>query len=281
MSNPLISIVVPCYKQAHYLDEALQSVLNQSLTDWECIIVNDGSPDNTKEVSEKWIAKDSRFRYLNKENGGLSSARNYGINQSKSDYILPLDADDRIAENYLKLAILEFEKNKSTKVVYCKAEKFGEEYGMWNLPVFSLYTLSRTNCIFCSAVFRKKDWELVGGYDVQMKYGWEDWEFWISLLKDGGDVKQLDYIGFFYRIKQKSNSMLQSISKEKEKYLYEYLSSKHANFFVKYYGSFMELEASEATARKAEKDKLKSKKFVLNTFFKTFFGFIIFKNTSF
>ena len=275
----MVSIIVPCYKQAHYLDEALQSVFNQSYAQWECIIVDDGSPDNTKEVSEKWIARDKRFRYLSKKNGGLSSARNYAISRADGEYILPLDADDKISKDYLSLAIKEFQENELCKVVYCKAEKFGVVAGLWDLPEFSLFNLSRNNCIFCSAVFRKGDWELVGGYDEQMKYGWEDWEFWIALLKNGGLVKQLNYVGFYYRIKQKSNSMLQSIDGEKEKYLYEYLSRKHADFFIKYYGSFMDLYASEAKARKEEQAKLGSKKYVIDLFFKTFFGFRIFNKT--
>ncbi|HAO28647.1 MAG TPA: glycosyltransferase family 2 protein, partial [Chryseobacterium indologenes] len=80
---PTISIIVPCYNQAIYLDECLQSVLDQTYGNWECIIVDDGSPDNTKEVTEKWIEKDNRFIYLHKENGGLSSARNAGIEAAK------------------------------------------------------------------------------------------------------------------------------------------------------------------------------------------------------
>ncbi|WP_374360648.1 glycosyltransferase family 2 protein, partial [Cloacibacterium sp.] len=75
---PLISVVVPCYNQAQYLDECLQSVLNQTYQDWECIIVNDGSPDHTEEIAKNWVEKDTRFIYLSKENGGLSSARNAG-----------------------------------------------------------------------------------------------------------------------------------------------------------------------------------------------------------
>ena len=98
----LISVIVPCYNQAQYLDECLQSVLDQTYTDWECIIVNDGSPDHTEEIAKKWVEKDARFRYLFKENGGLSSARNAGIEIAKGEWILPLDADDKIGNQYLE-----------------------------------------------------------------------------------------------------------------------------------------------------------------------------------
>lgn len=94
--NPLISVIVPCYNQAQYLDECLQSVLDQTYTDWECIIVNDGSPDHTEEVAKKWLEKDPRFRYIDKENGGLSSARNAGLKEAKGEWIQFLDSDDKI-----------------------------------------------------------------------------------------------------------------------------------------------------------------------------------------
>jgi glycosyltransferase involved in cell wall biosynthesis len=77
--NPKISVIVPCYNQAIYLDECLQSVLDQTHENWECIIVNDGSTDHTEETAKKWTEKDARFIYIYKKNGGLSSARNAGL----------------------------------------------------------------------------------------------------------------------------------------------------------------------------------------------------------
>ncbi len=274
MNNPLVSIIVPCYNQAQYLDEALQSVLEQTYINWECIVVNDGSPDNTEEVAKVWIEKDKRFKYLFQENGGLSSARNFGITHASGEYILPLDADDKIAANYVALAIDTFQQDASLKVVYCKAEKFGVETGTWKLAHFSLYNLSQKNMIFCSALFRKKDWELVGGYDVNMIYGWEDWEFWISLLKNGGNVKLLNEVGFYYRVN--TNSMLKKIDKEKDKYLFEYLSVKHADFFVKQFGSFISLSHTIINTKSEYEMKLNSEKFVIDVFCKKFFGFSVF-----
>ena len=141
INKPLISVIVPCYNQAQYLDEALQSVLSQTYQHWECIIVNDGSLDDTEELTNKWLAKDNRFRYLYKENRGLSSARNYGIENAAGEFILPLDADDKIAANYILLAVQSFQEDSSLKIVYCKAEKFGNEFGVWYLKPFSLMNL--------------------------------------------------------------------------------------------------------------------------------------------
>ncbi|GAT62863.1 glycosyltransferase family 2 protein [Paludibacter jiangxiensis] len=102
---PLISIIVPCYNQAQYLPEALDSVLAQTYTNWECIIVNDGSPDNTEEVAKIYCNKDSRFKYIFKENGGLSSARNFGFQFAGGEYLQFLDCDDILSSNKLQLQI--------------------------------------------------------------------------------------------------------------------------------------------------------------------------------
>lgn len=75
----LVSIIVPCYNHAQYLDKTLTSVLNQTYRDWECIIVNDGSEDDTKIIAAKWCEKDNRFKYVDQENKGVSAARNNGI----------------------------------------------------------------------------------------------------------------------------------------------------------------------------------------------------------
>ena len=138
-----ISIIVPCYNQAEFLDECLESVLGQTFQDWECIIVNDGSTDNTEEITKKWLAKDNRFKYFYQDNTGLSATRNFGIENAVGEFILPLDADDKISIEYCRLAILEFKKDIDLKVVYCRAEKFGIETGLWHLRDFSLQNLSK------------------------------------------------------------------------------------------------------------------------------------------
>jgi glycosyltransferase involved in cell wall biosynthesis len=274
MNHPFVSIIVPCYNQSHFLDEALQSVLDQTYKNWECIIINDGSPDNAEAVAQKWCQKDNRFNYVFQENGGLCSARNLGILKAIGEFILPLDADDKIAPIYVEKAMEAFEHDDSLKVVYCKGEKFGEETGNWDLPSFSRSILARQNLIFCSAFFKKRDWELVGGYDVRMVYGLEDWEFWIAILKNGGEVKRLDEVGFFYRVKQ--NSMVRNLSKENREELINYLNIKHADFFVGELGSFFQLINILDQNKNEYEANLKNKKFVIDLFCVTFFGFSIF-----
>ncbi|MDM1073040.1 glycosyltransferase family 2 protein [Empedobacter brevis] len=236
MNQPLISVIVPCYNQSQYLDECLQSVLEQTYQNWECIIVNDGSPDNTEEVALKWIAKDTRFNYLNKDNGGLSSARNAGIKIAKGEWVLPLDSDDKIGNKYLELAAKQFDKGYT--VIYCKARKFGTDNSEWLLKEFSLKNLAEYNVIFCSAFFKKQDWMKTSGYDVTLIYGLEDWDFWISLLKDKNETTthKLDYFGFYYRVKD--SSMTIELKNEKRMRMEQIIVAKHILFFYEKLGSF-------------------------------------------
>jgi glycosyltransferase involved in cell wall biosynthesis len=265
---PKISIIVPCYNQAQYLDEALQSVLEQTYTNWECIIVNDGSPDDTEEIAKIWTKKDSRFIYLKKENGGLSNARNAGIDLATGEYILPLDADDKIGKEYIEFALVEFKKDESLKLVYCKAEKFGEEKGLWDLPSYSLKVLALNNIIFCSAIYKKTSWILANGYDSQMALGWEDWEFWIAILKDGGKVFRLKQTFFYYRVKRES--MILKMEPKTEFLYREYIVKKHSIFYLEICRKIIQEENSLLI-------KLRSKKIVSSIFTKLFFGFELFK----
>lgn len=266
--SSLVSVIIPCYNQGQYLSDALQSVLDQTYSNWECIIVNDGSPDNTETVAQECVTKDSRFKYIYKENGGLSSARNAGIEIAEGEFILPLDADDRLGQDYLKLALQAFQEDASLKVVYCKAEKFGEQSGIWNLPTFSILEIARYNSIFCSAVFKKSEWQRVGGYDSNMIYGLEDWEFWIAILKQGGNVKCIDYIGFYYRIA--AGSMAKSINQKERFFSEKYVANKHIDFIMNSYDCLLNKE-------KKMIEKLASEKFVINLFTKMFFGIKFFK----
>ena len=275
MNTPQVSIIVPCYKQAQFLSEALESVINQSYYNWECIIVNDGSPDHTDDIANEWLSRDERFNYVSIKNGGLSHARNVGIESANGKYILPLDADDKISEDYIELALEEFKNDPSLKLVYCKAEKFGLETGIWKLRDYSIERLAYINMIFCSALFEKKDWEKVGGYDMNMKYGIEDWEFWIAILKNGGNVKQIDKVCFYYRIKEVSKN--NSITSEQYKNLFDFMSTKHADFYVKYVGNFHDLIKNNNETKRKLQIMMKSNKHAVNVLFKNIIGKEIFK----
>jgi glycosyltransferase involved in cell wall biosynthesis len=238
MSNQqqLVSVIVPCYKQAEFLAEALDSVLVQQYQNWECIIVNDGSPDLTDEVAQFYLAKDARFKYLKQENSGLAAARNAGIKISSGKYILPLDADDRIGPEYLTEAVMALNNDNELKLVYCRSEFFGEQCGEWMLQDYSPERLLTNNIIFCSAIFRRIDFDRIGGYDGSFRYsGHEDWDFWISILLPEGKVLKLPKILFFYRIRH--NSMIHSLSSENVITNGFKIYEKHKDMYLRFWGS--------------------------------------------
>lgn len=234
---PSISVIVPCYNQAQFLDECLDSVLGQSFQDWECIIVNDGSSDNTIEVANNWVEKDKRFKLITTENAGVSNARNIGVENSNSELILPLDGDDKIAPLYLEKGYKAYASGRCD-VVYARAEYFGIRVGETKVSFKSLKSLLLSNQIYVTALFSKKDFYEIGGYDVNMDKGYEDWEFWIRLLSAKNEVvKKLDYVGFYYTIKDISrNQSINNNEKEKQETL-DYMYVKNFNVYVKHYGS--------------------------------------------
>ena len=112
MENKLVSIIIPCYNQGLFLDETLQSVYNQIYKNWECIIVDDGSTDNSATTAKKWAAKDSRFQYFFKENSGVSDARNFGMQCATGEYIQFLDSDDFLMTEKLSKSMEEIAVQK-------------------------------------------------------------------------------------------------------------------------------------------------------------------------
>lgn len=228
-----VSIVVPCYNQAAYLSETLNSVLDQTYQQWECVIVNDGSLDNTEEIANEYVVKDGRFNYFRKENGGPSQARNYGIQKSDGEFVLPLDADDLIAPSYVEKALDYFIHHPKTKLVYCKADTFGKVVGPWDLEEFDYGRFIWDNCIFCSAFFRRSDYNQTNGYNVNMIHGFEDWDFWLSLLKKEDVVYRINEVLFHYRIKETSRT-----TELLGNHLYESLiqiCKNHPDIYLPYY----------------------------------------------
>ncbi len=121
----LVSIVITCFNQGRFLARAVDSVLKQTLTDLECIIVDDGSTDNTREVAESLLGSDSRLKYFYKENGGVSSARNFGFSQAQGEWIQFLDADDWIHEDKIRFQLSHLDPSDSQADItfYCDYER--------------------------------------------------------------------------------------------------------------------------------------------------------------
>lgn len=235
-----VSIIVPCYNQELYIKETLQSIKNQTYTNWECIIVNDGSTDKSIEIVKKYIEEDLRFQILTIPNGGLSNARNQGIKSASGEYILPLDGDDKIHPDYLKLAIDVFKNDSNVDLVYCNAELFGYETGFWQLPDYTYDYMFQGNCIFCSAIYRKEDYYTkTKGYDINLIYGYEDWEFWLQLLNENSKVVKLENVLFYYR-RHKVSMSKTILLEDRSKWTYNYVYKKHFRKLMNVVGKIIE-----------------------------------------
>lgn len=207
ISNPLVSVIVPCYNQGKFIRDSLESVRLQTFTNFECIIVNDGSTDDSLSTIQEYCEKDNRFRYINKVNEGVCISRNIAIQKSSGKYILPLDADDRISPLYLETTVKILEEDPCIKLVYTNTRLFGNINREYMLPKYNYELLLCRNIIVCTALFRRKDFYKTGGYNPNMSSGLEDWDFWLSLLNENDKVHKVDKDLFFYRIKNISRNV--------------------------------------------------------------------------
>ncbi len=237
---PKVSVVIPCYNLGRYLDETVASVLAQTYSDYEIIVVNDGSSDElTNQLLENFQRPQTRV--IHTPNQGVASARNTGIAAAAGGYILPLDADDLIGPSYLQQAVTVLDQNREFGIVTCLIEFFGAVDYQPPQPQFSLEQLLVRNVVGpCASLFRKADWERAGGYNTNMTGGWEDWDFWLSLLELGVEVYRLPEVLYQYRIRPESRE--RSISPDQRVELYLQLYANHPALYHRHMrGVFTEI----------------------------------------
>ena len=227
-----VSIIIPSYNDGRYLKEALDSVLSQDYTYFEIIIVDDGSTDND---TQQYLSQlnHHKIKVFLKEHEGVSIARNYAIAKSTGDYILPLDADDLIGKDFIREAVEVLDSNNKVKIVCCKAEMFGAKKGPYPLPDPSLEMLLGQNTMVITSMFRKTDFEMTKGFNPNMSTGFEDWDFWLTLLEQGGEIYKLDKVGFYYRIKKGSRNNVLTSDEFKRLRLQIYLN--HQELYAKHF----------------------------------------------
>lgn len=263
--QPRISIIVPCYNGAKYLRETLDCLQKQTIEDWECIIVNDGSTDNSLEILKEYAETDLRYKFIDKKNEGPSIARNIGIAASSGKYILPLDADDLIAPSYAEKAIDYLSSHPKTKMVYCICQTFcGNQKGDFVLIPYSYDVMIWRNMLFNAGVFRKSDFEKTSGYNPNMRKGNEDWDFWISFLNPNDDVYQIPEKLFFYR---KEGSSRHDGARKCVLELNSQMILNHLDVYKPFLGELFDLHDENEYLR-SEMDKiLNSLTYKLGTFF--------------
>jgi len=123
---PKISVIIPAYNAQEFIDKCLASIENQTFNDFEVVIINDGSEDNTLEIINKYVGKDERFNCYTKENGGQAIARNFAIDKAAGEYITFVDADDYISETMLEKLYSKIAEDNS-EICVCNLKTFGKE----------------------------------------------------------------------------------------------------------------------------------------------------------
>lgn len=211
--RPKVSVIVTCYNLGRFLPDCLGSVLNQSLGDWECLIVDDGSTDETKAIALDWVARDGRFKYTpTPENLKLSRALNFGVSKAKGRYILPIDADNLLEKEGLKILSEALDTDSSIHIAYGHLDIVDEDLknrrrGDWPFDSFSWRgQCAHLNQISSTAMVRREVYERSGGYRRRM-WRAEDAEFWMRVTSRGFRARKVTQAAIFtYRNRADSKS---------------------------------------------------------------------------
>jgi glycosyltransferase involved in cell wall biosynthesis len=192
MDKNLVSVVIPTYNTSNFLIKAIQSVINQTYKNWELIIVDDGSTDQTRQIVEEFQKKDSRIKYFFQNNKGQGAARNLGIKNASGNYIAFLDSDDEFFENKLERVISHFEKDKNIGFIYTDAIIIGDYlYKKRRSEIVTPYSggiyikLLFNNFITTSTVIVKREvLQNCGLFDESdLLRNFEDYDLWLRIAK--------------------------------------------------------------------------------------------------
>ncbi len=239
----LVSVIVPCYNQGQYLEETLLSVKNQTYTNLECLIIDDGSTDNTEHVAKQICTIDQRFRYYFKNNGGLSSARNFGLRLAKGDWIQLLDSDDLIEKDKIDYQIDLIGKFKAEILIS------GYRYFKNTEGYDSLRILGRNNLIpevnlqqedsldlirlfelanpfvISAPLYKKSVFQKIGFFDEEF-HALEDWDFHLRCAKGGIKFQHVGYRGLSKTLIRIHDGSMMS-SNDSMSLAYDIFSKKH------------------------------------------------------
>ncbi|MDJ0705715.1 MAG: glycosyltransferase family 2 protein [Leptolyngbyaceae cyanobacterium MO_188.B28] len=208
INTPFVSVIIPCYKQAHFLEKAVKSVLEQTHSNLECLIVDDGSPDNTRQVSEDLMSRDNRVKYLYKENGGSASACNFGVKHAVGEWIQLLDSDDWLHKDKIRFQLSYANKKESDNVVlYSEMEAVFEDDEQYILkflgPMKRDQLIDRVLIPWCiqsacllinKSIFKETTYD-----EIRFRKAMQDVKFMLDLLMNNITFIYTPIVGAFYR----------------------------------------------------------------------------------
>jgi len=217
-----VSVIIPCYNQGHYLQDAIESVVNQTYSHWECIIVDDGSSDNTKEIANNYTQRDERIRYVYKSNGGLSSARNKGLENVIGKWVQFLDADDLLDSGKFSCQLQAVAVNKEIRGILIYSDyDFGasenifensnrmisNQFGSGNYLQELIARWETDLIIPCHCFLFSSDFFLKEGIRFDETFpNHEDFDCWLMIFSKNPEVIFIDEILCRYRLSDHSMS---------------------------------------------------------------------------
>ena len=268
IKKDLVTVIIPCYNYAHFLEDATDSIINQTYTSWECIIVDDGSTDNTYSVSEKICKKDKRFKYIKKVNGGLASTRNTGLQIARGEFIQFLDADDFLHHKKFEKQIAVFKSKRDVDICYSDFDYTNETLSelipreknrrsiLKGDPYedFLLNWVKRGLIIPIHSPLIRSSFLQKKGIQFNEKYkSVEDWLFWIEVSRHKAGFHYVDFPFALYR--KHSSSMTLDIQNMNFYYLqavfevYGSLTGELEQRFKENYSEILAEEISELNNR--------------------------------
>lgn len=250
--NPLISVIVPVYKVEKYLDECVQSILNQSYNDLEIILVDDGSPDNCPQMCDTWAARDKRIKVIHKPNGGLSSARNAGLDICTGEYIAFVDSDDWIKPNMIE-SMLDVIERENADICACKILScYPDRKVSWGGDVYTVGdSEAMLDRLYSDSIFPVCTWN-----KLYRKELWKDFRFPVGkicedafttylLLHKAKKIVQITEALYCYRIRSESimTSAFSKRSMDEEeawRHNYEFIKENYPRLYRKAFSFYLQ-----------------------------------------
>lgn len=225
--TPAISVVIPCYNGGRDLPGALDSVRAQTFSNYEIIVVDDGSTD--PETGRILDGLGESIRLIRQPNRGLPAARNAGVAVATGDYILPLDCDDRLAPDFLEKTLLLMRRHPKAGFAFTYLRLSGDKHGILRKNYNFFVQLFLNQLPYCMLI-RREVLVTAGAYDESLREGYEDWEFNIRLGRHGYGGVLVPEALFHYRVSE--SGMLKSLSNKRHAELWGAIQGRHKDLYT-------------------------------------------------